>query len=111
MSAGIILSQTDCDNMVGGLSRTVNTLLDQIVHVQATLNTLGTSGMVALPQGARVTAMTTDDASALLNAMNELLSLVGVARGTNIVESGGTVSAGSGHNFMSYPSNVFGWGF
>lgn len=111
MSAGIILTQADLDNMVGGLCRTVNTLFGQILEVQAKLNALSQSGMTALPQGGRYAAMTTGDANDLMNAMNELGSLAGVYQGTKLVASGGAVSDGSGHDFRLYPQVVYGWGF
>lgn len=111
MPAGIILTQADVDNEVGGLSRTLNTLFTQIVEVQQKLNALSQSGMVALPQGGRISAMTTDEASSLMNAMNELANLAAVYKGTKLVTSGGGVSDGSGHDFTLYPQVIWGWGF
>lgn len=111
MSAGIILTQSDLDNVVGGLARTINTLFGQVVEVQTKLNVLTSTGMQALPQGSRYQAMSTQDADDLMNAMNELANLAAVYQGTKIVASGGAVSDGSGHDFRLYPQVIFGWGF
>lgn len=113
MPAGIILTQVDLDNMIGSVARQVNQLMvEQIPLIHTKIAELsGVSGMVALPQGGRFSAMTTDEAGALSSAMDELNALAGVFVGSKLVASGGTVTDGSGHDFRLYLQAVYGFGF
>lgn len=117
MPSGIVLNQSDFDNMVGGqLSRQINYLMEQIPRIQAIVTALGSSGLVALPLGTRTTGYTTADANAIINAMNIWYQLYQVYKGTMYVTNGsspgaGVPTVGNGFNFSaSYPSNIWGWG-
>lgn len=111
MAAGIILTQQDADNVVGGLARDVHSLMVRIPLIRTKIVALAQAGLVALPQGGRVAAMTSDDASALMSAMDELNNFAGVFVGTNVVATDGAVSAGTGHDFRAYLTAIEGFVF
>lgn len=112
MTAGIMMTQAELDNVIGNLARTLNRMMvEEIPLVQSKLLQLTQTGMVDLPQGSRATTMTTDDASDLMNAMNELYDLSRVYLGLKTVAEGGVVADGSGHDFTSYTKVIYGFGF
>lgn len=118
MAAGIIITQSDMNNMIGGLARTINAALSyEVPNINQTIARLGgSSGIIALPTGGLSPALVLADANMLNSAMDVLNKLASVYTGNSIVVAGsspgtGIVQAGNGYDFRPYPSNVWGFGF